>query len=253
MVKKRMAMRMLTIFVALIVSGMFFPDLARGEGLSSDQGVDVDFGTVYMGDTKTIPLELTNENGSTLTLYPSTKIESGCGFTFPELGTTQLDPGAALNVDVTFSPSELGECTASLTILHKISGGALDNATITFTANGVEKPPETTDILIGGINTGVQDRPINDEYNAPTVGSVFQECEATAYNRGQLERCVSLATAQLWRGGCITHKEKRKLRSVAIVAEIRKAVREVKAARGLGEETSKRSGCSKHWGWSWRR
>jgi hypothetical protein len=252
MVKKRTAMRMLTIFVALIVSGMFFPDLARGAGLSSDQGVDVDFGDVVMGEAKTIPLELTNENGSTLTLYPSTKIESDCGFTFTELGTTQLEPGAALNVDVTFSPSKLGACTAWLKILHGVSGGALDNATITFTANGVEKPPEPPaqqNIFIGGIDTGVEDRPMNNDYNAPTVGSVIQECEATAYNRGQLWRSVSLLTAELWKEGRITHQEKHKLQSVAIKAEIRKMVREVKASRGL--ETSKRSGRSRFWCW-WR-
>ncbi len=248
-----MAMRMLTIFVALIVSGMFFPDLARGEGLSSDQGVDVDFGDVVVGEAKTIPLELSNKNGSTLTLYPNTKIESGCGFTFPELGTTTLDSGAVLNVDVTFSPSKLGACTAWLKITHLVSGGTPELTEITFTANGVEKPPEPPEprnIFIGGIDTLVEDRPINDESNAPTVGSVIQECEATAYNLGQLWRSVSVLTAKLTRDRRITHREKHILQSAALKAEIRKAVQEVEASRGL--ETHKRSGRSDHWGWSWR-
>ena len=50
MVKKRMAMKMVTIFVALIVCGMFFPGLARGEDLSVDTGLQVDDGNTGINE-----------------------------------------------------------------------------------------------------------------------------------------------------------------------------------------------------------
>ena len=99
MVKKRMAMRMVTIFVALIVCGMFFPNPARGdENLSSNQGLDVDFEDVVVGEDKTIPLEIRNESDHQLILYPLFNMDAACEFTSykmegdspTDLGRTEL-------------------------------------------------------------------------------------------------------------------------------------------------------------------
>ncbi|NIN63068.1 MAG: hypothetical protein GTN55_12185, partial [Gammaproteobacteria bacterium] len=123
MVKKRMAMRMVTIFVALVFCGMFFPDPARGvEDLSSDQGLAVNFEDVVVGEQKTIPLGITNESVHLLVLYPLFNMDAACDFTAAkmvdgsptELGRTELEPGAVLNVQVTFSPSAVGSCNAEL-------------------------------------------------------------------------------------------------------------------------------------------
>jgi len=261
MVKKRMAMRMLTIFVALIVSGMFFPDLARGAGLSVNTEVNVDVGNVVVGEEKITSVGITNEsNNNELKIWLALNKDAACPeeyfmYTgpniYPDNPDLQFKSGDTLNVKVTFKPSAVGECKAFLQITP-IGSTSVDPVQINFTAIGIEKPAETPanqNIFIGGIDTGVEDRPMNNEYNASTIGSVIEECEATAYNRGHLWRCVSLLTAELWKEGRITHQEKRILRSAAIKAEMRQMVQEMKASRGL--ETSKRSGRSRFWCW-WR-
>lgn len=240
MVKKRMAIRMVTVFVALIVCGMFFPDPARGDDyLSSDQGLEVNFEDVVVGEQKTIPLGVRNESDHPLTLFPLFNMDAACNFTHTDLGRTELEPGAILNVEVTFSPSALGPCNAELQIIYTGSPGGV--VQINFTANGIEEPSETF-IEIGGFNTFVQDRPI-DEYNDSTIGEMIGECEATAYNHGHLVRCVSRLTRELRSEGIITYQEKRQIRRAAVKAEIRKIMQAMK--------TAKRSGRSRFWCW-WR-
>jgi hypothetical protein len=205
MVKKRMAMRMVTIFVALIVCGMFFPGLARGEDLSSNQGLNVNFGDVVVGDKKTIPLEITNQSVSLLTLILTYKMDTGCDFTFPEdLVVTTLAPAAILNVGVTFSPSAVGECEAWLKINY--TGSTAGLVEIKFTANGVEetsKAPEEEKILIGDIDTGVYDKLDGD---GNSIKEMIGICESTAYNHGHLVRCVVRLTRELRREDSITYQ-----------------------------------------------
>jgi len=121
MVKKRMAMRMLTIFVALIVCGMFFPGLARGEDLSSDQGLDVRFDDVLIGEEKTIPLTITNQSSeSTFTLILLLNMDAACEFTYtgPNL-VSGFAPGDTLDVQVAFKPSVLWVWWSGRDKLHR--------------------------------------------------------------------------------------------------------------------------------------
>lgn len=241
MVKKRMAMRMLTIFMALIVCGMFFPNLARGAGLSSDQGLDVDFEDVVVGEQKTIPLKITNQTTSTLILYPTFKMDAACEFTYTAIGRTELEPGATLNVDVTFSPSTVGSCTASLIILHGAPGEPLDNAEIRFTANGVEKSSRTLGkIAVGDVTTEVDDR-MADTDNS--VGDMIQECVDTAYTHGHLVRCVRMLVRELWREQIISLSDSRQLNRAAVTAEIYRMMREMRSAKRSG----RRVPSSEHW------
>ncbi len=242
-----MAMRMVTIFVALIVCGMFFPDPARGDDyLSSDQGLDVDFSDVVVGEEKIIPLVITNQSESVFTLILLLNMDAACNFTYtgPNI-VNEFKPGDSLNVQVMFTPSDVGVCNAVLQIQYFGSGGLVE---INFTANGIEEVSQTfEEIVIGGFRTGVDDR-MDGENNS--IKDMIGECEATAYNPGQLRRCVKRLTRALMREGTINYQEMRVLHRAAIRAEIQKMVKEIKASRGL--KTSKRSGRSKWWCW-WRR
>ena len=254
MVKKRMAMRMVTIFVALIICGMFFPDLARGEDLNVDQGLNVPFGDVVVGEQKTISLGITNQRESALTLYPTFKMDFNCDFTHTELRTTVLEPvalkpDAIFKVDVTFSPSAEGSCNAWLQISYM--GSEFTTVEVSFTANGKEEEePSEAFIEIRGFNTGVTDREAKLDENNSTLAEMIGECEATAYNCGQLRRCVKRLTRQLMREETIDYQEMRALHKAAIRAEMHKMVEEMKASRRL--KTYKSSGRSKWWCW-WRR
>jgi len=217
-----MAMRMLTIFVALIVCGMFFPGLARGEDLSSDQGLDVRFDDVLIGEEKTIPLTITNQSSeSTFTLILLLNMDAACEFTYtgPNL-VSGFAPGDTLDVQVAFKPSAVGVCNAVLQIQYFGSGGLVE---INFTGNGIEEVSETF-IEIGGFDTGVLDRPM-DEHSDSTLGEMIGECEATAYTCGQLLQCVSRLTWKLRKQKSITSKEMHQLRKGALRAEIRKIVK----------------------------
>jgi hypothetical protein len=240
MVKRRMAMRMITIFVALIVCGMFFPDLARGEDLSSDQGLDVDFKDVVVGEQKTINLGITNESEYVLTLRLLLQHGNTCTYTINGEGALvvyDFAPDATLNVDVTFTASVEGECNGLLQIMYTGSPGGL--VVINLSGNGIEEASETfEEIVIGGFCTGVYDRMDEDNHS---VREMIGECEDTAYNHGHLVRCVSRLTRELRGEGIISYQEKRAIRMAAVKAEIRKMMQAIK--------TSKRCGRSRFW---WR-
>ena len=234
-----MAMRMVTIFVALIVCGMFFPGLARGEDLRVDQGLDVDFEEVVIGEEKTIPLQITNQSEYTLTLIPTFNKDADCDFTCykivndepTQLRVTYLEPGEVLNLEVTFIPSAEGLCTAWLDIMYTGSpGGAVR---IDFTAHGKEESTQTfLPIALGGFPTSVMDRPIEiDEHTTSTLQEMIDECEEKFERRGQLMRCVAWMTGELCRAGDITRKEKRELRRFAAKVEWRKIIEKMKARK----------------------
>ena len=251
MVKKRMAMRMVTIFVALIVCGMFFPDPVRGDDyLSSNQGLDVDFEDVVVGEDKTISLGIRNESDHHLILYPLFNMDAACEFTSykmegdspTDLGRTELEPDAILNVQVTFSPSAVGSCNAELQIMYTGSPGGV--VVINFTANGTEKAPETfEEIVIGGFRTGVLDR-VDEDNNS--IREMIAECEDTAYNHGHLVRCVSRLTRQLRWEGTISYRENRQIRIAAVKAAMSNIMREMKTAKKSGRRDHR---SSRHW---WR-
>jgi hypothetical protein len=240
MVKKRMAMRMVTIFVALIVCGMFFPGLARGEDLSIDQGLDVDFEDVVIGEEKTIPLQITSQSDHTLTLIPTFAEDAYCDFTYfkivdeepTQFGVTYLDPGEVLNLKVTFSASDVGLCTAWLDIMYTGSpGGAVR---IDFTANGVEEVLDSFgSVVIGNSTTHVQDRMI-DEHTSSTLQQMIDDCE---YDRDEFKNhgawvwCIRSKTRDLMEEGYLTGRERGELVSAAARAQMQSVIEKWKERR----------------------
>ena len=249
MVKKRMAMKMVTIFVALIVCGMFFPGLARGEDLNVDtelrEGVntelDLDIGNVVLGEGQITTVGISNQSSeTTYTLILALNKAAACTSEFTYTGPnveSGFEPGETLNVQVTFTPTALGPCTAWLSIMYIGSLGG--EVKINFTANGIEEASETFGpIVIGEFTTSVMNRLIEiDEHTTSTLAEMIDECEDKSERRGQLMRCVAWTTGELCRAGDITKKEKRELRRFAARLEWQTIIEKMKARRKSRESS----------------
>ena len=226
MVKKRMAMKMVTIFVALIVCGMFFPGLARGLSVPT---LDENVVKVEVGESEITSVTITNESNSEIQIWVSLDPEAECvkdfsypgypdSIIYPAFGSdTKFGPGDIFTVEVTFTPSEVRVCTASLTVMPLSvipEDSTVEPVTLTLTAEGI---PESADnfepILMDGVPTDVMNRSIEiDGQTTSTLQEMIDECVAKFEKRGQLMRRVAWMTGELCRAGDITRKEKRELR-----------------------------------------
>jgi hypothetical protein len=260
MVKKRMAMRMVTIFVALIVCGMFFPGLARGAGTSIDTELDPgatdvvvfneDIGEVLVGEVKSTFVGITNtsESDGGLTIFLALNRGAECpqeyfGYIGPD-GTPEdlvatFNKGETLTVEVTFSPSEpVDLCTAFLQITPIAPAG--NGVRINFTAKGVEKTSDDFGpIVMGGFTTSVMDRLIIDEHTNCTLSEMIDEC-MDKYNGVRLMRSIAWTTGELYSEGLITRQEKNELRRTAAKLTWRRMFQEMKKRRSSKGSTKLR-------------
>jgi hypothetical protein len=245
MVKKRMAMRMVTIFVALIVCGMFFPDLARGADLGSDQGLDVSFGDVLIGEEETIPLTITNESETTFTLILLLNMDAACEFTYTGPNVVSgFAPGNTLDVQVAFKPSGVGTCNAVLQVQYFGSGGVVE---INFTGSGIEEVSEPFGpVIIGNSTTGVENRTIDEQTNS-TLQDVIDDCNNNKdefKNHGGWVRCIRSKTRDLMEEGYITRWERGKLVSAAAREQMQSLIEKWKERRN---RLKRSKGHQKYW------
>ena len=242
MVKKRMAMKMVTIFVALIVCGMFFPGLARGLSVPKPD----DIGEVEVGESQITSVGISNDSGSELRIWVSLDPDDECAddFTYPGYpepiiypafgSTATFGPGDTFTVEVTFTPSAEGKCTTLLNITPLAPNPEnVMGVTLTLTAIGV---PESNDnfepIVMDGSPTLVMNRTIEiDGQSASTLQEMIDECVAKFEKRGQLMRRVAWLTGELCRAGDITRKEKRELRRKAARLEWERIIEKMKARK----------------------
>jgi hypothetical protein len=235
MVKRRMAMRMITIFVALIVCGMFFPDPAVGnEYLSSDKGFTVKFENLQLNEPSTIPVVITNVSDHTLKLIMLFNQEADCNFEYGGPSIQYLGPGDPLTVNFTYTPSDDDACTAELQILYSGSDSGVAVIALVGDLEIAEVPTPFEETVIGGFRTGVLDR-MDKENNS--VGEMIGECEETAYNHGQCVRCIVRLTRELRWEGTISFRENYAIRRAAAKAAIHNIIREMKRSK-----RSKKSG-----------
>jgi hypothetical protein len=250
MVKKRMAMRMVTIFMALIVCGMFFPGLARGEDPNvnavltegGNAALNVDIGDVVLGDQKITSVGITNQSTtSTYTVTLLLNSDADCPNEFTHNAdpiVTNFEPGAILNVDVMFTPSDLGACSAELQIAYYGSAGGL--VEINFTGNGIEEAPDSFGpVLIGKFATTVTDRLIPTDGTTPsTLQEMVDECDDDSDRRGEFVSCVARATGELMRAGLVKRDERRELVRYATRLEWEMIIQKMRAHkrshRGVG-------------------
>ena len=248
MVKKRLAMRMVTIFVALIVCGMFFPNPARGdENLSSDKGFNVVFEDLQLDEPSTVPVVITNDSAYELRLILLFNQAAGCNFEYDGPYIQTLSSGEPLTVNFTYTPANEDLCTAELQIMYTGSPSGTVVIELIGELEIMEEPPQH--IIIGGINTGVEN--IKDE-DGEYIGDRFRRCEEDADNPGRMVRCITWNAIQLKWNGLISSKEKRKIRRTAMKAAIRQMIDKMKKAKRSGRRDRRssrfwRSDIHRHW------
>lgn len=203
-----------SIFLAFIAWGVFFPGLTNGSILVET----ADLGDVAVGSSSAIPLHITNTGGSTLILYFRYENYS-CNFSLPRQEIL-LQPGKIVDVEIRWTPSEVGVCSD---ILHVIYGRDLSE-TVLVRGRAVEagEPDQEPDrdvnrrIVIGECDTGVVDR----LYEGKLISELIDECADDVKNHGQFVRCVAHLTNKLKKDGIISGKEKGAIQSTAAQANI---------------------------------
>ena len=233
MVKKRMAMRMVTIFVALIVCGMFFPALARGLSVPR---LEEPVGEVVVGESRVTSVGITNDGNHEFKIWLALNTEATCAGNFTYTGPamypdsdpeSRFGPGDTLTVTVTYTPSDVGEeCEAWLQITPLTGEPGVE---IHFTAEGIEKPPEPSgEIVIGTFKTGVLDREDEDgEY----ISNLIRECQEMARCSGHEVRCISRLTTHLRWNGIISFEEKKAIKKTLKKAAMRNMMQEIETAK----------------------
>jgi hypothetical protein len=242
MVKKRMAMRMVTIFVALIVCGMFFPGLARGATGDSPLSTDkytVEFKDLQLNEESSIPVKITNMSDAPLTLIPQFSSEGDCQFGYEYPGSDvswiiHLAARDSLDITFTYTPSNYDECGAEFVIIDTV-GTVLATIDVTGILEEVTEDPKTFETIdIGGFPTSVVDRLI-DEHTNSTLQQMIDYCkdefERHDQRRGKLVRCIAWTTGELLRAGKIEKEEMLEFRKAAAKVEWQTMIQEMRARR----------------------
>ena len=243
MVKKRMAMRMVTIFVALIVCGMFFPDPVRGdENLSSDIGyvndegyIVVEFEDLQLDEPSTVPVVISNDSAYELRLILLFNQDADCNFQYDGPYIQTLAPGDPLNVDFTYTPSDEEVCTAELQIMYS---GSPSGVVVMKLIGDLEIQEKPNYIVIGDFHTGVLDRADEDgEY----ISDMISECQETAHNNGHAVRCISRFTKHLTWHGILSRDERQALLKASWKAAMSNIIKEMKTAKRSGRRDHRSS------------
>jgi hypothetical protein len=202
-----------SIFFTLIALGVFLPGLAIGSVLLGT----ADFGEVPVGSTGSIPLYITNTGKTTVILYFSYE-NYGCGFSLPRQESV-LQPGATLDLEITWTPPEGSEDSTCSDTLKVIYGPDLYE-TVLVMGRAVAPSGGTRgwnpNIFIGECDTGVVDR----SYEGKLISEWIRGCADGVKNHGQFVRCVAGLTNDLKKAGIISGKEKDRIQSTAAQANI---------------------------------
>jgi hypothetical protein len=124
---------LLTIFSIVILS----PDFS--DATIHTQGYD--FGDVELGSTQTTLVSISNLDNLTVVLTGVTFARDGCSdFSVVKLPESMaIPPNESVNFEIGYSPSYIGECSATLRIYN---GSPMPSNEVTFTGAGVEQKPE---------------------------------------------------------------------------------------------------------------
>jgi len=217
---KTRSVRITSIFLALIVSGMLFPSLTN-----ASVAVEVPPFEVEVGDSSTILVGITNTGSYNLQLILTHHVQTGCDFGFEPTAVPILEPCitqscVTLEVPITFSPSSTGECKFWLDVYYwpvPPDTGPSGSLTVLITAIGVPENQEPSTIVIDGCDTGVTDRLWGDDM---LVSEWIEEYAENARSDREFLRKVARLTNSMKREGLITWEEKRAILSCAREASI---------------------------------
>ena len=215
----KMVVRILSIFMALLFLGLFFPGLSKAS--VSIDNIDnpenpIPFGDVGIDSEKTIPVGIKNEIGNP-TIFLYFRLDSGeaCGFSFDEQAYQglQVPPGEVGYVDVSYKPSDLIACSGSL-VINYIGGGLYGNMTVFFEGMGVPSAPST--VMIDEQDTGVE----NKLYEGENISYWLDELAADARNHGQYVRWVALMTRKMYKANVLSKEDMKAIMKAAAHANI---------------------------------
>ena len=132
----KILMNVLIIFLVAIIS----PDLS--ESAIYTQGYD--FGNVELGSTQTSLVNISNLDSVSVVLTGITIDKDGCSdisvVTLPDSMT--ISPNGSVNVEIGYSPSFVGECSA---ILYIFTESTFIFNRVIFSGTGVEQEPMETE------------------------------------------------------------------------------------------------------------
>jgi hypothetical protein len=229
MAGEKRSLTVLTILLAFIAWGVFFPSITTG----SVSPETADFGDVAVGSTGSIPLEITNTGSDTLLINLRWKNNNSCDFRLLKHGSEdlqptseiQLNPEKSLTVDMSWTPAERSEGTTCSDTLKIVNGNGelLETVPVTAKAVAAGDPPKNPNgtIVIGEHDTGVVDR----LYDGRLISEWIGECAAGARNRWRFVRCVSALTNELKKAGVITCQDMRAIQRCAAQVKLRQRSR----------------------------
>lgn len=190
------SVRIISISLALIVSGMLFPMLAR----ASVHPDVVDFGEVVVGSSSTITLSVTNPN-PTLEIDVSFSIVGGaCGFAI-DRREMSIPSGQRGLLQINYAPRDLGACSAILQV--ESTGSEVIPVPLRGIGVAANPAPPST-IVIRDFDTGI----IDNLYDGQLISQWIADCADKAKNHGKFVSCVAHLTNELKREGIITEEEK---------------------------------------------
>lgn len=217
----KMVLRFLSISMALLFLGMFFPGLSKASvSIDSPENIDspddpIPFGNVAIDSERTISVGIKNQN-ETAAIKLYFRLDSGetCGFWFDEKAQGLEVPAGEIGyVDVTYKPSELIPCSGSLIVLY-IGGGLYGNMPVLLEGMGVPSAPRT--VMIDGLDTGVE----NKFYEGETISYWLDELAAEARNHGQYVRWVAFMTRKMHKANVLSKEEMKAILKTAAHANI---------------------------------
>ena len=204
--------RILSIFVALVVSAVLSPSVANG-ALNGDTFVQLE--DVIVDTPKPVLFELGNTNPDAgITLNLMVLPGAHCSLEADSY-TVTIPKGGSQLVEVTYAASEAGLCTATVLIYWYDSMGGSGWHTIIIQGESGEGNVART-VIVDGFDTGVMDRKWGDQL----VSEHISECAANAKNHGEFVSCVKKLANDMMKAGEITGKQKGMLQSAAAQARI---------------------------------
>jgi len=212
MAARKRSLMVLSVSLAFITWGVFFPSLTNG----SVHVETAEFGEVAVGSSSAIPLHITNTGSSTLILYFRYENYS-CNFTLPRQELL-LQPGTTVDVEIRWTPPEGSEGTTCSDLLYVKYGDLYETVLVTgraVDASGPARNPTST-IVIGECDTGVVDR----LHEGKLISEWIDDCAADVKSHGQFVRCISDLTNELKKAGIISGKEKGAIQSLAAKAKL---------------------------------
>ena len=208
--KRRTKIGMMGIIFSLTLltaHGALSADSPISTDFEAQSGLALDFGSVLVGASKILDLNVTNETDQEVKLVMTLSYNTCCLYSINCPSITYLGGGKTLNIQATYEASDLGLCEGSLYIMY--SGNECDPGTVVVGLQGegieiAEAPPEQENEVLDDIDTEIPESFCGDRF----VWQRICECREGPRNHGEFLRCVSRRLNELKRERTLSGHEK---------------------------------------------